>query len=453
MPCQVPGNIKKPLCMESQRKSLFAELWAATHYVWAFWRDNPIPLTRTRLATTASSRRMARPTADLTPLLQVLHSADRVAGLTHPLYRYPARFSPQFVRASILALTDSGDLVVDPFVGGGTTLVEGMALGRRVLGTDINELAVFVSRAKTTLLSVGEGARLLRWAEHLDARTTSQWHRASQKTASADHRVPWAIRKSIQLCLDSGLQLPTKRLRRMARATLLRLGQWALDGRSEVPSRRQFIAKHHELTKELIAGSHELGTTAAAAFDLSRAETERQRQIIRTSAEHIAQSGGGDLKRQPPKLILTSPPYHGVHILYHRWQVRGRRETNAPYWVTGSRDGNAAGFYTFGSRAYAEEVRGEYFENALLCFSGIRAICDRNTTLVQLVGFSNPREQLPLYEELMAEAGFEAYLPDDGKPLRAKLTRSVPNRKWYLSAMKRYAASEHEYLLIHRIAT
>ena len=409
--------------------------------------------TTRRLLSNLSLRNARASSPDLAPLLRVLHSGDRVAGLTHPLYRYPARFSPQFARAAILALTDPGDLVADPFVGGGTTIVEGLALGRQVVGTDVNQLAVFVCRAKTTLLSAGEGARLLKWAEHLDSRTTAQWHRASRsETGALDHRVPWPIRKSIQLCLDSGLRLPTNRLRRMARASLLRLGQWALDGRSDVPGRRLLIEKHFEFTKQLIAASHELGIAAAAAFDSSRRDAERQRRVIRTSADHIGHINGLNWKSRPPKLVLTSPPYHGVHIVYHRWQVRGRRETNAPYWVSGSRDGNEAGFYTFGARAYAEPVRGEYFQNALQCFNAIRSICDRKTTVVQLVGFSNPRVQLPLYQELMSEAGFTEFFPGDMQPLKARITRSVPNRKWYLSAMQRYAASEHEYLLIHRIA-
>lgn len=339
-------------------------------------------------------------------------------------------------------------------MGGGTTLVEALGHGRRAVGVDVNQLAVFIARAKTTLLSVAEGAHLLRWAEHLDAYTTAQWHRASISQAHViDDRVPWPIRKSIHLCLNSGLRLPTRRLRRMARASLLRLGQWALDGRREVPSRREFIARHLEFTKQLIAGSHALGTSAMAAFDLPRLDTERQRKIERTSAEHIDEKDFRSRMSSTPTLVVTSPPYHGVHIVYHRWQVKGRRETNAPHWLAGSRDGHPAGFYTFGGRAYTEPVRGEYFENALRCFSAIRGVCGDETTLVQLVGFARPRIQLPIYQDLMREAGFAPILPGDKKPLKSHFTRSVPNRKWYLNTMERFAASENEFLLIHRIAT
>ena len=64
-----------------------------------------------------------------------------IRGWTHNFYRYPARFSPVFVRSVIEAYSDPGDWVIDPFVGGGTTLVESMALGRHSLGIDISSLA------------------------------------------------------------------------------------------------------------------------------------------------------------------------------------------------------------------------------------------------------------------------------------------------------------------------
>lgn len=65
-------------------------------------------------------------------LLEALYSESPVSGLTHSFYRYPARFSPQFARTAIEAFTQPGDTVFDPFMGGGTTVVEALALGRCV---------------------------------------------------------------------------------------------------------------------------------------------------------------------------------------------------------------------------------------------------------------------------------------------------------------------------------
>src|SRR5712692_8889088 len=85
--------------------------------------------------------------------LAIVHSREPVSGLTHNFYRYPARFSPQFARAAIEAFTRPGDVVLDPFMGGATTLVEASALARTAIGLDINELSCFVACAKTTPLT------------------------------------------------------------------------------------------------------------------------------------------------------------------------------------------------------------------------------------------------------------------------------------------------------------
>jgi DNA modification methylase len=61
---------------------------------------------------------------------------DHVRGLTHDFYKYPARFSPNFARAASETFTKPGDLVLDPHVGGGTTIVEALAVGREAVGVD-----------------------------------------------------------------------------------------------------------------------------------------------------------------------------------------------------------------------------------------------------------------------------------------------------------------------------
>lgn len=70
--------------------------------------------------------------------------------LNHRVFRYPAKFHPPVVRALIEAYSGPGDVILDPFVGSGTTLVEGLVAGRSVIGTDVDPLAIFVSAAKVS---------------------------------------------------------------------------------------------------------------------------------------------------------------------------------------------------------------------------------------------------------------------------------------------------------------
>lgn len=87
-----------------------------------------------------------------------------VSGWTHNFYRYPARFSPQFASATIQCFSEPGDLVLDPYMGGGTAVLEALAAGRHAVGNDLNSLAVFVTRVKTTGLSTSETKSVLTWA-------------------------------------------------------------------------------------------------------------------------------------------------------------------------------------------------------------------------------------------------------------------------------------------------
>lgn len=70
--------------------------------------------------------------------------------LTHGYHKYPAKFIPQLAARLIQEYSKPGDLVCDPFMGSGTTLVEAILADRRAAGTDINPVAWLITRAKTT---------------------------------------------------------------------------------------------------------------------------------------------------------------------------------------------------------------------------------------------------------------------------------------------------------------
>ena len=72
------------------------------------------------------------------------------AYITHGYHRYPAKFIPQIVSRLAEKYTKEGDLIVDPFGGCGTTLVESKIMGRHSVGVDINPVAVLITKAKIT---------------------------------------------------------------------------------------------------------------------------------------------------------------------------------------------------------------------------------------------------------------------------------------------------------------
>lgn len=151
-----------------------------------------------------------------------------VKGLTHSHYKYPARFSPTFVRAAIQTFTDPGDLCLDPHVGGGTTLVEAMALGRNALGIDISTLAEFVSSAKTIIYSETELTRLQNWIHRIpkiiDIRKASVQigeYADLGYYKHLDNPTRWRIRKAIEQAIASAARLRDPKLETFARCATL----------------------------------------------------------------------------------------------------------------------------------------------------------------------------------------------------------------------------------------
>jgi len=405
-------------------------------------------------------RRLLRlPSKQLENLISAARSAEPVSGYTHDFYRYPARFSPLFARACVKAFTDPGDLVLDPFMGGGTTLVEARALGRVTVGCDISSLAAFVSGVKTRTLSATDVATIRDWAEDLprkialrkQSRRPAEWIENGYQR-NLQYRHVWPIRKSIELALaEIGSGLDTRRQEEFARCAVLRAAQWALDGRLVVPTAAEFRHALSQRIARMLQGATEFSRAVSTADkQWAGKKTVRRRNVCLQQSAVSIDDVISERGYEVPKLILTSPPYPGVHVLYHRWQILGGRETPAPFWIADKLDGSGESYYTFGHRQRANLTT--YFDTATNAFHSLSKIADDDTVIIQMVAFSEPDWQLPRYLDAMIAAGFEEYrLSIDSEAPDGRLWRAVPNRKWYAS-QKGQTPSSCEVILFHRIA-
>ena len=367
-----------------------------------------------------------------------LNSSRYTNGSTHNFYLYPSRFSPEIARTIITLFSQPGDLVLDPFMGGGTSIIEGMMLGRRMVGIDLNALAHFVASVRTRPLSNADIAALRVWA------------RADAKRARL--RVPYDKRVrnlpamagrffAQEIAATQELRFPQQEA--FARCALLRLGQWALDCRdANVPEASLLRHKLTELVDEMLGGLVEFTNRCWTAGISKREISSRSQLFCGNSADVVARLDLFHSRKVP--LVFTSPPYPRVHVLYHRWQVQGRKETPAPYWIADVPDGHFGSHYTGGSRTLTGEQR--YLSMIRDVFTAIRPRLADNAVVAQLIGFADVRVQLPLYLAAMKKAGFQEWSFTASKQRR---WRKVPNRKWYANLQGGGGAAS-ELLLFHR---
>ena len=76
-------------------------------------------------------------------------------------WRTPRNFRRIFLAEFILAYTDAGELVLDPFCGIGSTLLAAKRLHRRAIGIEIEEryCEIAAKRMEQEVLPLGEAAR------------------------------------------------------------------------------------------------------------------------------------------------------------------------------------------------------------------------------------------------------------------------------------------------------
>jgi DNA modification methylase len=97
--------------------------------------------------------------------------------LLHRFHPYCARFPSEIVETALEKYSKPDDSVFDPFCGSGTTLVAGLVKRRKVVGTDIDPLAVMISDVKCAPLAPEQYAA---WRGRFAARLVSDFGMLTQ---------------------------------------------------------------------------------------------------------------------------------------------------------------------------------------------------------------------------------------------------------------------------------
>jgi len=378
-------------------------------------------------------------------IIESLHSHRLVDGLTHNFYSYPARFSPGLVKEIIKNFSSAGDWILDPFMGGGTSIVEALAMGRYAIGVDINSLAWFVAVSKTTPISSTDIAQLREWISNLSNAQVEDY--PSLEIDELKHHFSKKFLHSLDAFLESIDFLKSETAKRLARLALLKVYQNSLSDRSGYPSNKLLKQKLEVELERIILGLEKF-LNACQSSGFTKQEILSSRKLLNRSSIGIESDNKIKEFIKEPRLVFTSPPYPGVHVLYNKWQIASRKETFLPYYISGMNDSQPEAYYTLGGRS--KTGVSKYFDLITQSFLSVAKVVHRKAVIAQLVGFSDSSIQLPLYLRAMEDAGYKEIFPlsPEGK----RLWREVPNRKWYTNGRDKWDASK-EVLLFHMMRT
>ena len=240
--------------------------------------------------------------------------------LTHGFHSWPARFHPLLVRR-LLADATPGTTLCDPFVGSGTTLIEGAVAGLRGIGTDVNPLAVELTRLKATPLSAERRAALLAAARRAAEQSLARV-KARARTAGSGERyddpkqyAPHVFRELVGLREEIGRAPPSERrpLLLVLSSILIKVSRTPSETAAGSLERavgktlptRLFLCRAEELDRQLAA----FAARVAAATPPPEVRVADARKLAHVPAASVAR-------------ILTSPPYLGTYDYAHQHERR-----------------------------------------------------------------------------------------------------------------------------------
>jgi DNA modification methylase len=92
-------------------------------------------------------------------------NTNSVTQNTHGFHKYPAKFIPQIPQWAInkYLKNETDKLILDPFCGSGTTLVESALSSNYAIGVDIDPLSALISKVKTTQVNIEKLNLIIDW--------------------------------------------------------------------------------------------------------------------------------------------------------------------------------------------------------------------------------------------------------------------------------------------------
>ena len=130
--------------------------------------------------------------------------SDGVKALPHtPIYRmhrYFARRPYNVINRLIKHYSGPGDIILDPFCGGGTTVVEALRLRRKVIGVDLNPMATFITRCEVMNLDPEDVEITLEWIAEITKEEINALYHTPCPQCEAEATINWIKWSVVYIC-------------------------------------------------------------------------------------------------------------------------------------------------------------------------------------------------------------------------------------------------------------
>lgn len=236
---------------------------------------------------------------------------------TQGFHAYPARMHPLAARDVVALFKPSA--LLDPFCGGGTTLVEAMLAGARAVGRDLNPVAVRVARWRTRLVEPADCENLVDVARSVQKRANRRAH-SGKKPRLPD--AVWELKRWYQRHLLRELGLLREEIQSLDEPfkTLLDGVHSSLlvkysDRASDTSNRRKRFKRPKGAVYRAFV--HKAEEYARQLADLRKRTPEKSAPADVAQGDARQLDVGSDFD-----LVLTSPPYPATYDYLPLQQLR-----------------------------------------------------------------------------------------------------------------------------------